>query len=130
MVDAFMSAFGRGSKQVEREDVWIATKIFGRQLIIRRACFSTEVPDRVGFYSAGLKRIGEHMARQLKAGIPPEEFAKTRCDFENETNAFRDNETTIFERAWNVYSRTRLVEVRFKKKNGQSYIKYLPPIED
>jgi hypothetical protein len=129
IVDAFMSAFGRGSKRVEREDVWIATKIFGRQLIIRRACFSTEVPDKIGFYLAALKRIGEHMLRQLKAGISPEQVAKSPSDFETETHAYRNNEGHIFDKAWNAYAPKHLVKVIFKKKNGQSYIKYLPPIE-
>jgi len=39
-LDAYMSAFGRGLKVAEAEDAKVAIKIFERQLIIRRVCFT------------------------------------------------------------------------------------------
>ena len=68
MLDAYMSAFGRGSKTAGIEDAEIAIKIFTRQLVIRQVCFTTEVPDRVGYYLGLIKIITEKMQRQLAAG--------------------------------------------------------------
>ena len=129
-LDAYMSAFGCGRKVVEPEDAVIAIKIFQRQLVIRRVCFTTEVPDRVGYYLGLIKRITERMSKQLAAGVPPEMVAKSRRDFETETNAYRDNEVHIFERAWNVHSAVWLERVKVKKANGREYVKFLPLVEE
>lgn len=125
-LDAFMSAFGRGSKVVELEDVEIAIKIFTRQLVIRRVHFTTEVPDRTGYYLGLTKNITESMRRQLKAGMPPEQVALSRRDYERRTNAARDNEEHLFDRAWQTHSRVHLMPVKVQKANGHAYDKFLP----
>lgn len=128
-LDAFMSAFGRGVRIVELPDVEIAIKIFTRQLVIRRICFTTEVPDKVGYYLGLIKRITERMAVQLSRGAPRELVAKTRRDYERETHAHRDNETHIFTRAWQVHEPVWLERVQVKAPNGQTYTKFLPAYE-
>ena len=125
-MDAFMSAFGRGSKIAELQDIEVAIKIFTRQLIIRRVCFSTEVPDRVGFYLGAIKKITERMQRQLDAGMPREQVAKSRRDYESETHAYRNNEEHIFARAWDAHVKVHLQEIEIEKGNKQRYAKYLP----
>ena len=99
-LDAYMSAFGRGVKIAEVEDVEIAIRIFTRQLVIRQTHFTSEVPDRIGYYIGLLKSISAKMERQLAAGVPEGLVAKSRRDFERESHAHRDNETHVFERAW------------------------------
>ena len=126
LLDAYMSAFGRGLKVVESEDVEVAIKIFTRQLVIRQVCFTTEVPDRIGYYLGLLKGITEKMSQRLAAGVPADQVAKSRRDFEKETHAHRDNEAHIFARAWDNYAPTWLAKVEVEKANGQRYAKYLP----
>jgi hypothetical protein len=125
-MDAFMSAFGRNSKVAELADMDVAIKIFTRQLVIRRVCFSTEVPDRVGFYLGAIKKITERMQRQLDAGMPADQVAKSRRDYENETHAYRNNEEHIFARAWEAHVKVHLHEITVEKGNKQRYAKYLP----
>jgi putative DNA primase/helicase len=125
-LDAYMSAFGRALKIVEAEDAKVAIKIFERQLIIRRVCFTTEVPDRIGYYLGLIKRITERMIKQLAAGMPPEQVAKSRRDYERATNAYRDNEEHIFSRAWDTHVKVHLKEVTIRKSNGQEYQKFVP----
>lgn len=125
-VDAFMSAFGRGVREVELEDAVIATKIFTRQLVIRQEHFTQEVPDRTGYYLGLIKRITETMRRQLAAGLDPYFVALTRRDYEKRTNANRDNEEHLFEKAWVIHSKHHLQPVNIKKANGQTYAKYIP----
>jgi putative DNA primase/helicase len=129
-LDAYMSAFGRGLKVVEAEDARVAIKIFERQLIIRRVCFTTEVPDRVGYYLGLIKRITERMIKQLAAGAVPGHVAKSRRDYERLTNAARDNEEHIFEKAWQIHSRVHLQPVTIVKSNGHQYQKFLPVPEE
>jgi hypothetical protein len=126
VMDAYMAAFGRGSKQVELEDMEIAIKQFLRQLVIRRVCFRSEVPDRTGFYLGKIKDLTERMRYRLRTGTAPELVALSRRDFETLTHAYRDNEGHIFERAWRTYEPTWLTAVKIKKANGQEYIKFLP----
>jgi hypothetical protein len=125
-MDAFMSAFGRGSKVAELADMDVAIKIFTRQLVIRRVCFSTEVPDRVGFYLGAIKKITERMQRQLAAGVPPGQVARSRRDYESETHAYRNNEEHFFARAWDAHVKVHLHEITIEKGNRQRYSKYLP----
>ncbi len=129
-LDAYISAFGRGVKIVEMGDVEIAVKIFTRQLVIRQTHFTSEVPDRIGYYLGLVKAITEKMQRQLAAGLSEWQVAKSRRDYERESHAHRDNETHIFERAWAVHAPTWLTKVEVKKPNGQTYVKYLPVWED
>lgn len=126
VLDAYMSAFGRGVKVVEESDVDIAIKIFTRQLAIRRVHFVSEVPDRTGYYLGLFKGIVARMERQLSAGMPPDQVALSRRDFERATHAHRDNEAHLFERAWNVYHLTWLTPIDVEKSNGRMYRKYLP----
>jgi hypothetical protein len=129
-LDAYMSAFGRGVKVAEVEDVEIAIRIFTRQLVIRQTHFTSEVPDRVGYYIGLLKAITAKMERQLAAGVPEGLAAKSRRDFEKESHAHRDNETHIFEKGWHVYSATWLEKREVTKANGQKYWKYLPATDE
>ncbi len=130
LLDAYMSAFGRGLKTVELEDAETAIKIFVRQMVIRRVHFTNEVPDRIGFYLGLIKKITEKMRRQLATGLPPEAVARSRRDYEKATNAFRDNEEHIFAKAWETHSRVHLQKVQVERANGQRYEKYLPMPED
>jgi hypothetical protein len=125
-LDAYMSAFGRGVKVAEMVDVEIAVKIFTRQLVIRQTHFTSEVPDRIGYYIGLLKAITAKMERQLAGGVPESVVAKSRRDFERDTHAHRDNEAHLFEKAWNVYSSTWLEKREVIKTNGQKYWKYVP----
>ena len=130
LLDAYMAAFGRGSKQVETGDMDIALQLFQRQMIIRKVCFRSEVPDKVGFYLGKCKDITNRMKRQLKAGVAASEVALTRRDYETLTNAYRDNEEHLFEKAWMTHSRVHLNEVEVQKANGQKYKKFLPQADD
>ncbi len=129
-LDAYMSAFGRGSKIAELEDMEIAVKIFTRQLVIRQTHFTSEVPDRIGYYIGLLKAITAKMERQLAAGVPEGLVAMSRRDFEKESHAHRDNETHVFEKAWHVYSPTWLEKREVVKANGQKYWKFLPATDE
>jgi hypothetical protein len=117
-------------KVAEREDAEIAIKIFVRQQVIRQIHFTTEVPDRIGYYLGRMKTITEKMERQLAAGYPEHLVAKSRRDYEKETHAHRDNESHIFGRAWDNYAPTWLRKFETRKTNGQVYLKYLPASED
>ena len=126
VLDAYMAAFGRGTKQVETEDMAIALQLFQRQLVIRKVCFRSEVPDKVGFYLGKIKDITNRMKSQLEAGMSPSEVALSRRDYETLTNACRDNEEHLFEKAWMTHSRVHLMDVEIKRANGQKYKKFLP----
>lgn len=130
MLDAYLTAFGRGSMRAELTDVEIAIKIFDRQLIIRRVCFCDEVPDRIGYYYGLIKKITENMQREIAAGVNPAIAAKSRRDYETLTHAFRDNEVHIFDRAWHSFAPNRLDERTIKKNNGHEYQKFIPKPED
>jgi hypothetical protein len=129
LLDAYMSAFGRGSRLVEAEDAAIAMKIFTRQLVIRRVHFRTEIPDQVGKYIGRLKKITERMTDQIAGGVEVESVAKSRRDFERECHSYRDNEGHIFERAWSGFARVYLQAVTIETKR-RSYIKYVPAADD
>ena len=128
-LDAYMAAFGRGVKQVGLDDLEIAIGQFTRQLVIRRVCFRSEAPDRIGFYLGKIKDLTSRMQRQLAAGIPREQVALSRRDYETLTHAHRDNEGHIFERAWKTYEPVWLTRVPVQRANGQKYDKYLPVTE-
>jgi hypothetical protein len=130
MLDAYMATFGRGLKQVEADDMDIALQLFQRQLIIRKVCFRSEVPDKVGFYLGKIKDITNRMKKQLESGMAESEVALTRRDYETLTNAYRDNEEHLFEKAWMTHSRVHLSEVQVQKTNGQKYKKFLPLADD
>lgn len=130
ILDAYMSAFGRWSRTVETTDMGDAIRIFARQLVIRRVCFTTEVPDRVGHYLAIIQKLTERMSKQLAKGAAPESVALSRRDYEKQTNAHRDNESHIFAKAFDVHAKVWLQPVTVKKSNGQTYTKYLPDTDD
>jgi putative DNA primase/helicase len=126
-IDAFMSAFGRGLRTVDAEDMQIAIRIFTRQLVIREVCFTSEVPDKTGYYLSLIKGIWERMRKQINDGVPLENVALARRDFETRTHAFRDNEIHYFKAAWEVFAPTYLARVEVKKANGHSYVMGLSP---
>jgi len=76
-LDMYMAAFGRGQMTAGPEDLDVAITIFERQLIIRNAHFTEEVPDRIGLYLGNLKIMTEQMRRQLNAGEPIAQVAKS-----------------------------------------------------
>lgn len=129
MLDAYLTAFGEGLHEAGIEHAKVAIAIFRRQLLIRRKEFTTEVLDRIGYYTGLIKKITEKMHRQLKAGIPEVEVAKSRRDYERLTHAHRDNEGVIFDRAWKVFQPTWLRPVLIERQNGKTYQKYLPADE-
>jgi|SRR5579862_566556 len=129
-LDAYMSAFGRRSRIAEQEDVEIAAKIFTRQLRIRQVHFTSEVPDRTGYYLGRIKEITESMRSQLKAGRLPAQVALSRREYERKTNAARDNEEHLFDKAWQIHSRVHLCPFNVQKSNGQVYAKFLPIAEE
>ena len=129
-LDSYLTAFGRGSMVAELADVEIAIKIFMRQVIIRYACFNIDASDRIGHYLHKIKSITDNMQKRLDAGVPPAKVALSCRDYERLTNAHRDNEEHIFDRAWKVHSSRWLKPVTVQKDNGQKYEKYLPVPED
>ena len=126
LLDAYMAAFGRGSKQVELEDMEIAIQLCARQLIIRKVCFRSEVPDKTGYYLGKIKDLTLRMQKQLAAGIPEVQVALSRRDYETQTGAYKNNEEHFFEKAWLTHSKVHLREVEVVRTNGQKYKKYLP----
>jgi len=129
-LDAYMSAFGRRSWTVERADADAAIKIFQRQMVIRRKHFGIEIPDPVGRYTARIKALTEQMAVAILNGVEPETVALSRRDFENQSNSYRDNEGSIFERAWNPFLKVYLMPIDVLGKNGHKYTKYIPRVEE
>lgn len=121
-----MSAFSRGSKTVEIEDVDRAIRIFEREIIIRAKCFTEEMPDKGAYYLSKMKKMTMTMTRQLNGGAHPAIVARSRSDYEDFTGAYKDNDDVLFDRVWQVHVRSRLREVRTVGKNGRVYKKYLP----
>lgn len=130
MLDMYMAAFGRGLMVADPEDLDVAIKIFKRQIVIRQVMFTSEVPDRIGFYISKIKAIVEAQRKELNSGKTMAQVAKSLRDFQTMTNAFRDNELHTFERAWKSMSE-HVVQVSVKAGNGQTYQKWVPrPYED
>lgn len=114
----------------EPEDLDVAIKIFKRQIVIRQVMFTSEIPDRIGFYISKIKAIVEAQRKELNSGKTMAQVAKSLRDFQTMTNAFRDNELHTFERAWKSMSE-HVVQVSVKAGNGQTYQKWVPrPYED
>jgi hypothetical protein len=129
IVDAQLIAFGRGSRVIELEDVESAIKIFSRQVVIRKVCFKNDTSDRIGFYVARCKEITERMKHQLVEGDPEAQVAKSRSDYERKTNARRNHEEHIFERAWKVHAPNWLKSVPVQYPDGRKFTKFLPADE-
>ena len=129
-LDAYLMAFGRGLKVVELEDVEDAIKIFVRQLVIRRVTFRGEAPSRVGYYLGLIKELTQWMRDRLADGIPEAEVARSWRDYERKSNAGRNNEEDIFERAMGTHAKRHLRPVQIKSKNGHTYERYLPLLKD
>ena len=130
LLDAFFAAFARHSTDVSIEDAISAIRIARRQIIIRRVCFTSEVPDKTGYYLSLLKKITAMMETALAKGHPEGEVARSHRDFLTLTHAFRDNEEHLFKRAWDVYQPVYLRKVQVQRANGQLYDKYLPALHD
>jgi hypothetical protein len=130
VVDAFIMAFARHATEVSAADALAAAKIAQRQLIIRKVCFTTEVPDKTGYYSGLIKKIIEKMSRRLNAGEELDAVAMSERDFLTATNAYRDNEEHFFKKAWDVLRPIFLAKHFVVKANGQKYEKWLPQAHD
>ena len=131
MLDMYMAAFGRGETVAEPADLDTAITIFNRQVIIRRVCFTGEIPDRVGFYIGYLKRAEAWMHKRLAAGEPMAKVAMSLRDLQTESHSFRDNEGHIFNRAWSAFHEEWLTKVHVTGANGHTYEKFVPvPRED
>jgi hypothetical protein len=98
-LEAYFSAFSRGSSIVEGEDWERASKWFERQTAIRRVFFSEEIPDQVGVYIQRLRKIHGEMGRNLRKGRPIGEVALSYRDLATQTLAYKDNDLGIFQRA-------------------------------
>ena len=64
----------------------------------------------------------------MAEGVPEALVARGHYDFETKTNARRNNEEHIFDRAWGVHAKRHLREVSVKANNGRMYTKYLPVV--
>jgi hypothetical protein len=125
-MDAYMVAFGEKRSVVESSDVEIATKTFTRQLAIRKACFGAEMVDRTAYYLDKIKQVTAWMRKKIAEGAEPGQVARSRRDYERNTNAARDNEEHLFDKAWQIHSRVHLDPVKVRKTNGQEYDKFVP----
>jgi hypothetical protein len=126
LIDAYMGAFGRRAKEVEKSDVLVALRLFERQQSIRFLHFNEEIPDRVGFYQSKIKKIMEKMADELASGKPPEMVRKTRRHFEKYTNAYGGNEGHYFQKAWAVFAPVYLNRIEETNKMGGKVEYFLP----
>jgi hypothetical protein len=130
LVDAFLSAFSRGSATVQDEDVDRAIRIFQRELIIRRIHFSKEVPNRMAVFTDKMIELTEKMRRQLNRGAHRTLVALGRSDFEKHCGAYKSGEFDLFDRAFQMFSRAKLDRIIVEKGNGQKYEKYIPKPND
>jgi hypothetical protein len=130
-LDAYLMAFGRAAKTVEKVDMEGAIRTFNRQVVIRRVMFHGEAKDRIGFYLGLIKELTEWMRRRLQEGLPEGQVARSWTDYESKTNARRNNEEHVFKKAMDTHTPFHLYKVDVKAKNGHTYRKYLPvPLED
>lgn len=130
LVDAFMSAFSRGSATVQEEDVDRAIRIFQRELVIRKVHFAKEVPNRMAVFTDKMIELTEKMRRQLNRGAHRTLVALGRSDFEKHCGAYKSGEYDLFDRAFQMFSRAKLDRIIVEKGNGQKYEKYLPKPND
>jgi hypothetical protein len=130
LVDAFMSAFSRGSSTVQEEDVDGAIRIFQRELVIREVHFAKEVPNRIAVFTDKMIELTEKMRRQLNRGAHRDIVALGRSDFEKQCGAYKSGEYELFDRAFQMFSRAKLDRIIIEKGNGQKYEKYLPKPND
>jgi hypothetical protein len=126
MLDMYMAAFGRFVTVAEPQDLDVAIKIFNRQIVIRRVCFTDEIPDRVGFYLGHLKKAEKQMRKRLNQGEPYQNVAMSLRDLMTATNAYKENEEHVFDRAWKSVSGSFFEKVPVKGANGHRYEKFVP----
>ena len=129
IIDVYVAAFGRCAKEVEPSDVLMGLHLFERQQSIRQAQFTEEVPDRIGYFQAKIKKITERMITELSNGRPAALVRKTRREFERLTSAYRGNEAHVFVRAWAIFAPVYLVCTREKNKQGVLIEWFLPKFE-
>jgi hypothetical protein len=130
LVDAFMSAFSRGSNVVEEGDVGRAIRIFQRELVIRQVHFAKEVPNRMAVFTDKMIELTEKMRRQLNRGAHRTLVALGRSDFEKHCGSYKSGEYELFDRAFQILSRAKLDRITVEKGNGQKYEKYVPKPND
>jgi hypothetical protein len=81
-------------------------------------------------YIGKLKAIAEDLRKQCNNGVPAKFVLRSIRDLQTATNAFRDNELDVFNRAWNNFGKAHMMCVRIKAANGQFYTKFAPlPLE-
>lgn len=124
-LDMFDAAWSQGRMIAEPQDLDAAIRIFERQLVIRQVHFTEEAPDKVGTYLGKFKKITESMRRRLNAGEDISLVAKSLRDFQNETNAYRNNDLQTFNFAWNNW-KAQMLPVKVKATNGHAYDKFVP----
>ena len=128
--DMYMAAHGRGSMIAEMRDLDSTLVNFPRQIKIREAFFTTEVPDKIGLYLSRLKAITESMRRRLNSGEPVWAVALSQRDFQTDTLAYKNNELHFFDTAWRSWL-SQMMPVKIKKTNGHEYDKFAPkPLEN
>jgi hypothetical protein len=107
-LDAYLNAIGRGVMRVEVEDVQDAITNFSRRLAMRAAFLSIGVKDDTARYLAALKRLTAQIEAQIRPDLDPWEYARSKRDFLTDSNAYRNDEDHLFERAWNVFQPANL----------------------
>jgi hypothetical protein len=98
--DAYFQALGQFRSEVTAADMQDALDIHQRQQVIRQRFYSEEISDRTSEYIAKLKQIKDKMLDRLRSGVPVEQVAITVKGLRDATNAYRSNETHIFDKAW------------------------------
>jgi hypothetical protein len=123
--DAYVQAFGQGRRVVNTVDVADAIKEFTRQLVIRRVFFGGNISDRVSLYQSKCAAITDKMEKRVARGDMLEDVAKSTRDYENDTHAYRENDSQYFSKAWSSHTR-RLRKVWVVRSNKQVYQRWLP----
>ena len=125
LLELYFAAFARGSAVAEAQDLAVATKWFERQKAIRTVFFSEEIPDQVGVYVQRLRKIMEGMLKDLRKGKHLAEVALSFRDLATQCLAYKDNDMTMFKRAWEAMI-PFFVEIPMQAANGHVYQKVVP----
>ena len=97
-----------------------------RQAIIRRLYLNTQTTDVIGVYLDKLKKITGKQMEKIRHGVAPEVAALTQRDYVKLTNAHRENEEHIFERAWRPFVGMYLMSITKPQAGGPKTVWYVP----
>lgn len=100
-----------------------------RQAIIRRLHVTTEVSDNIGFYISKFKKIWEKQGAAIQGGADPVSVALTQREYFKRTNAHRNNEEHIAERAWKPFGQMYLMSITKTQSAGPKATWYVPKPE-